>query len=80
MTSGKIPSFSPHPIVLQIANPSQVSKVEYFVNNTQICPSTPLTGTCSITVLSKIKTYVLKVRLTGTSGVVTEKSVTVRGE
>jgi hypothetical protein len=54
--------------------------VEYFVNNTQICASTPITGTCSITVLSKIKTYTIKVRVTGLTGIMTEKSVPVRGE
>jgi hypothetical protein len=50
------------------------------VNNTPICASTPVSGTCSVSVLSKIKTYTIKVRVTGLTGIVTEKSVPVRGE
>ena len=80
IANGKIASFSAQPISLQIATPSQVSKVEYFVNNTPICASTPVSGTCSVSVLSKIKTYTIKVRVTGLTGIVTEKSVPVRGE
>ncbi len=80
LLDGKVSSWSATPISLVLSPLSAVSKIEYFINNAAVCTTVPVTGVCSVSFLTKAKTYTLRVRVTSTSGTAFEKSLSLRGE
>jgi hypothetical protein len=80
MLTGRIATWASHPISVSVSDPVKLGKVEYFVDNLPICTATPVQGVCSITVLGKGKNYTVKVRATGSTGKISEKSVVLKAE
>jgi len=80
LTQGAIASWTSVPLTLSVTQPSQVSKIEYFVNSTAVCSTIPATGVCSISLLTRTKTYSIKVRITTTGGTTVEKTLSLRGQ
>jgi hypothetical protein len=80
MLTGRIATWASHPISVSVSDPVNLSKVEYFVDNLPICTATPVQDLCSITVLGKGKNYTVKVRATGSTGKMSEKSVVLKAE